>query len=149
MPDADSEQRPSLKKYLFQCISSTPYRRQATASLAIIEFNFKQPADCQVYCYLSISNFSWRKMSDSLLFRILYYSNPNYLVSRFKNLSSHYSFCTRSHNSLLIISHFCLFYLLHESHNPWNSLPQDIRGCCTFDSFKTLLLNYLLSGNLL
>ena len=104
----------------------------------------------------SFQELTWLRLCDRrkmhsliLLFKILHTSIPSYLASRFHFLSSNHNLNTRSHHNLLLnipqhkTSHYSTSYSVSTARY-WNSLPQEIRGCRTLESFKRNLNLFLL-----
>ena len=96
----------------------------------------------------SFQELSWLRHCDQrkihfliLLFKILHTLTPSCLASRFHFLSGNHYLNTRLHHNLLLnipqhkTSHYSTSYTVSTALY-WNSLPQEIRGCWTLESFK-------------
>lgn len=101
---------------------------------------------------------SWLRLQDRrlvhslcLLYRIIHDSTPNYLASRFTLLASHHNRNTRSqHNLLLSIPHhqtslYSSSFSIAMARS-WNSLPLEIRGSLSPQTFKIRLFRHILNA---
>ncbi|KAJ4443440.1 hypothetical protein ANN_05109 [Periplaneta americana] len=117
---------------------------------------------CNVRYYDHISpsfkKLSWLRLHErrnlhllSLLYRIMHSSSPYYLFARFHTLSRYHNINTRSQrdNTLEIPLHASSLYsssFTVATSRHWNSLPPEVKGCRTLNSFKSKLENYLMTS---
>ncbi|KAJ4442411.1 hypothetical protein ANN_03997 [Periplaneta americana] len=108
---------------------------------------------CNVRYYDHISpsfkKLSWLRLHErrnlhslSLLYRIMHSSSPYYLFARFHTLSRYHNINTRSQrdNTLEIPLHASSLYsssFTVATSRHWNSLPPEVKGCRTLNSFKS------------
>lgn len=104
----------------------------------------------------SFNELSWLRLADrrslhclSLLYQILHTSTPEYLASRFHNLSTYHNLYTRSQRDTLLsvplhrTSAYSSSFTI-DTIRSWNSLPADVRGCQTLNVFKSKVKHLIL-----